>query len=386
MHIVINAIPIQPGGGLTVARGLVHGLRACRREWRITVLTGNDATHDSMATLNCADDLYRARAGRTSMLTFLWQSMWLGSLLRKVRADVLIGFNHYQLGVACPQVVYHLNLRRFSRAYRSRRPAAKLQETIRDWLARQALRRADANVFESRFLRDAAAITSRRRPRNARVIHIGLPDKLLASGLEHPAATSSSRRLVAITSAEPNKDNPTLIRTLARLTHKAPREEWHLDLVGGVDPAAWNSMRQLADAFGVRHRITWHGFRDQDAITELLGRALCLISTSQLESFAMVALEAMARGCPPVVADCAAMPESVGDAGLLATPGRPGAFADAVRRIANEPGLRDELVARGHSWVRNFRWSRCGLAFAETIEKLIEPRIDERSANSISAA
>jgi glycosyltransferase involved in cell wall biosynthesis len=372
MHIAINAIPIQPGGGLTVLCGLVQSLRACRPAWQITVLTGDDATHDAVRSLGCANNIHGACLGKRVARAFLWQSTRLGALLRKHGVDVLVGFNHYQLNVGCPQIVYHLNLRRFCRSYRSRQPAAALQEKVRDWLARRALRHADANVFESRFLRDAAAITSRRRPRNARIIYIGLPDQLLTMAAEPQATSVNPRRLVAITSPESHKDNPTLLRTLARLTHKEPQQAWHLDIIGGVQPAAWNSLRQLAEGLGVRHRISWHGFCNQETITQLLRGALCLVSTSQLESFAMVALEAMARGCPPVVADCTAMPESIGDAGLVAAPGRPSTFADAVLRIATEPGLREQLVARGCAWIRNFRWSRCGVAFAETIEKMMD--------------
>ncbi|MEX0642675.1 MAG: glycosyltransferase family 4 protein [Pirellulales bacterium] len=370
MRIAINAIPIQPGGGLTVLRGLVNGLRASRPTWRITVLTGNDATHKSVVSLGGASDVDRALTGTNSANALLWQNTRLGSLLRKRGVEVLIGFNHYQLNVSCPQIIYHLNLRRFSWAYRSRRPSTALQEELRDWLARRALRRADANVFESRFLRDAATLATGRKPRNVDVIYIGLPDTLLDAPDDKPSVTNESRRLVAITSPAPHKDNSTLIRTLARLARKEPQQDWHLDIVGGVDPAAWAPMRQLADVLGMGGRITWHGFRDHDAITHLLRGALCLISTSQLESFAMVALEAMAQSCPPIVANCAAMPESIGDAGLLAIPGTPASFADAVLRIASEPGLREQLVSRGYDWIRNFRWSRCGAAFAETIEAL----------------
>ncbi len=373
MHIAINAIPIQPGGGLTVLRGLVQSLRACRPAWRITVLTGSDATLESVESLGSATNVDRALDASNSAHAYLWQTARLGPLLRKRGVDVLVAFNHYQLHVSCPQVVYHLNLRRFCRAYRSRRPTALAQEALRDWLARRALRRADANVFESRFLRDAAAISLGRQPKHAEIIYVGLPDSLLTSSGDRPTAgATNSRRLVAITSPEPHKDNPTLIRTLARLVRKEPQTDWHLDIVGGVDAAAWQPMRHLAEGLGVRGRIAWHGFRDQDAIARLLRGALCLVSTSQLESFAMVALESMARGCPPIVADCAAMPESVGDAALLATPGKPAAFADAALRIANEPHLREQLVSRGQTWIRNFRWSRCGAAFAKTIETLRE--------------
>jgi glycosyltransferase involved in cell wall biosynthesis len=379
MHVAINAISIQPGGGLTVLRGLVQSLHTCRPAWQITVLTGNDATHDSIVALGSANDVIRVSTGQSAMQSLLWQTARLGGMQRKRGVDVAIGFNHYQPNIACPQIVYHLNLRRFCRAYRSRRPSAVLQESLRDWLAKRAVRHADANVFESRFLRDAAALACGRRPRNPRVIYIGLPDRLLALANSPPTRDAQrSRRLVAVTSPQPHKDNATLIRTLARLARKESQQPWRLDIAGGVNPNDWKPLHRLAEDLGVRSRIKWHGFCDQDTISRLMDGALCLVSTSQLESFSMVALEAMARGCPPIVADCAAMPESVGDAGLLAFPGKPAAFAAEVLRLAMEPGLRDELISRGYTWIHKFRWSHCGAAFAESIDSLAEKRISHR--------
>lgn len=372
MRIAINAIPIRPGGGLTVVCGLVQSLRACRPAWHISVLTAHEATYNAVDALGAANEVRPVFADASAARALAWQCTQLGDLLRRRGADALVAFNHFQPRVACPQIVYHLNLRRFCRAYRSKRPRAILEEKLRDWLAQAALRRAAANVFESQYLLQAATDSTRREIRNPSVIYVGLPDRLLASAASTEAHSSAvpSRRMVAITSPEPHKDNTTLIRTLARLTRKAPQQDWHLDVVGGVDRAAWQPSERLAEGLGVRGRITWHGFCEQEKITELLRGALCLVSTSRMESFAMVALEAMARGCPPIVAECAAMPESIGAAGLLATPGKPAAFADAVLRLTTEAGLREQLVSRGYEWIQNFRWSECGASFAKSIEKL----------------
>jgi glycosyltransferase involved in cell wall biosynthesis len=370
MHLVVNALPIRPGGGLTVLCGLVRSLHECRPSWRISVLTGCDATEQAIKLLGVTSVVLRPYEKKTSAGAFVWQFRRLGPMLRKLEASVLVGFNHFQWNVPCPQVVYHLNLRRFCRDYRSRRPSDVVQEQLRDWLARKALRHADANVFESAFLRKAAQVCLGRAPRNSSVVYIGLPDELLNLPDRILDAASCSRRLVSITSPEPHKDNVTLVRMLANLVRKTPQEDWHLDIAGGVDAAAWKPIRRLAEDLGVGSRIRWHGFCDQNAITRILTGALCLVAASQLESFAMVALEAMARGCPPVVADCAAMPESIGDAGLLVRPGLPKSFAESVRQIAAEPELRNRLVRCGLERVQQFRWSNCGRDFAAIIERL----------------
>ena len=85
----------------------------------------------------------------------------------------------------------------------------------------------------------------------------------------------------------------------------------------------------------------------------------------------MVALESMARACPPIVADTASMPESVGNAGLLAAPGDPVAFAESVINLHNNPELRSDLVKRGFEHLKQFRWDNCGQQFADLARQLM---------------
>ncbi|MEZ6055214.1 MAG: glycosyltransferase [Planctomycetaceae bacterium] len=317
--------------------------------------------------------------GRSAAAQFVWQNTRLGGWLRERRIDVCLNINHYLLNLGCPQVIYHLNLLRFPEQPRSGWSMATLAERLRDWTAKRALTHADANVFESKFLESSARRIA--EPRNPQVVYIGLPERLhelaqqarvkLESCAEAPEVGNSGDRnplrIVSVTSPAPHKDNGTLIRMLQRLIELQPNLDWHLDVAGGTNPAAWESTRRLAEELEVDNRIQWHGFCDNDQLTKLMQSALCLVSTSRVESFCMVALEAMARGCPAVVADCAAMPESVGAAGLLAQPGNPDSFARAVLSLADDVLLRRQLVAEGLQWIGAFRWKECGLQFRKLL-------------------
>ena len=57
----------------------------------------------------------------------------------------------------------------------------------------------------------------------------------------------------------------------------------------------------------------------------------------------MPVLEAMTSGVPVVANDAGALPEVVGDGGLLVDTGDPYAVADAVARLRREAGLRQAL-------------------------------------------
>jgi glycosyltransferase involved in cell wall biosynthesis len=65
------------------------------------------------------------------------------------------------------------------------------------------------------------------------------------------------------------------------------------------------------------------------------------------EQFGRVLVEAMGRGVPVVGSSSGAIPEVIGDAGLIVPEGDAPALAAAIHRVRNSAALRAELIARG---------------------------------------
>lgn len=65
------------------------------------------------------------------------------------------------------------------------------------------------------------------------------------------------------------------------------------------------------------------------------------------EQFGRVLVEAMARGVPVVGSSSGAIPEVIGDAGLIFPEGDAPALAAAIHRIRDSAALRADLIARG---------------------------------------
>lgn len=79
-----------------------------------------------------------------------------------------------------------------------------------------------------------------------------------------------------------------------------------------------------------------------------------VICPSRRESFGRIAAEAMINGLPVVASDIGPFRDLVGDAGLLFPPGDAVAAAAAVRRLVEEPTLRERLGRKGEQRAASF--------------------------------
>ncbi len=115
------------------------------------------------------------------------------------------------------------------------------------------------------------------------------------------------------------------------------------------------SMERLAARLGVADRVRFLGRVSQDHLPKVYAACdlFVLPSVSRLEAFGIVALEAMATGKPVVVADIPGVREVIEDGreGLLADPVNPQDLADKIRRLVDDPALRQEMGRRGREKV-----------------------------------
>lgn len=87
------------------------------------------------------------------------------------------------------------------------------------------------------------------------------------------------------------------------------------------------------------------------------------------EQFGCVLAEAMACGVPVIGSDSGAIPETVGEAGLVVPEGDAEALARAILRISQDPDLRGRSIARGYE---KYRRSYSCAAYARAIAALLE--------------
>jgi len=113
------------------------------------------------------------------------------------------------------------------------------------------------------------------------------------------------------------------------------------------DGPEWVELERLAAASEGASRVRFLGRRPRDETLRIVAGAEAGLLSSDWENLPHSAVEALSVGVPVVSTAVGGVPELVtdGENGLLVPPGDPEALAAAVRRILEEPGLRDRLAA-----------------------------------------
>ncbi|HVN50983.1 MAG TPA: glycosyltransferase family 1 protein, partial [Acidimicrobiales bacterium] len=153
----------------------------------------------------------------------------------------------------------------------------------------------------------------------------------------------------------PHKNHLTLVRAFARLAATDPEPL----LVLPAGPAGAEAALQAEiDELRVRPRIRRLGRIPRPDLDALIDGATALAFPSSYEGFGIPVLEAMSRRCPVIASTATALPEVVGDAGLLVDPDDVEGWAAAMRTLLEDPSTRRDLAERGYARAGEFSWER----------------------------
>lgn len=117
-------------------------------------------------------------------------------------------------------------------------------------------------------------------------------------------------------------------------------------LIIGDGPEKRNLVR-LVEEYGLGESVRFISYLPNNKLKLLYSKSRCLVLASLptplwQEQFGYVLAEAISNGCPVIGAASGAIPEVIGDAGLLVYPGNPLAIKDALIKIS-DPSIFDKL-------------------------------------------
>ncbi len=130
---------------------------------------------------------------------------------------------------------------------------------------------------------------------------------------------------------------------------------------------------KLIRTLGIGKYLSFTGRIDQQAYIEQYAKAWLAVIPSLYEGFGLPAGEAMACGLPVVSTAGGALPEVVGDAGILVPPADSQALVQAITELLDNPDRSRELGEAGYKRVHTlFTWEKAArktvAAYTEVID------------------
>ena len=134
-------------------------------------------------------------------------------------------------------------------------------------------------------------------------------------------------------------------------------------------------LKKQATDLGLMEHGTFLGWIGDDVLHLLYRIADVCVVPSIYEPFGLVALEAMASGCPCIVADTGGLREVVphGEVGLRFRTRDPEELGRMVERVLTDADLRERLVAEASEHVLRFDWSDVARRTAAIYAELASP-------------
>ena len=148
-----------------------------------------------------------------------------------------------------------------------------------------------------------------------------------------------------------HKNHMNLIKAIRIL-----REDLHdirLVLVGS-EKNCYRKIKNYIIENKLENNIKILGFVGEENIVYLYRHAVAMIMPTYFGPTNIPPLEAMALGCPVAVSNKYAMPEQVGESGLLFNPDSPEEIAECIRKIWNDDELRMKMKELGYERINKW--------------------------------
>ena len=169
-------------------------------------------------------------------------------------------------------------------------------------------------------------------------VYVRVPEKIAA--MRPRFAAPNEKLLVHLSNFRPVKRVLAVVEVFAKVAAALPAR---LMLIG--DGPDRSSAEYLAMKLGVADRC--HFLGKQDNVNELLPLADLMLMPSEMESFGLAALEAMACSVPTIATRVGGVPELIDDSsnGLLFPVGDTDAMAAAAIALLNDPARLEAMAA-----------------------------------------
>jgi len=173
--------------------------------------------------------------------------------------------------------------------------------------------------------------------------------------------------LITVGRLDPEKNPLLLVEAMAQLERERPGR-FHLTWIGSGSMES--AILQRANELGVVHRIDLRGFVPfGPEVLDMYRRAHMFVHVSFTEGVPRVLVEALGCATPIIATDVGGVRDLLadGNAGVLVPPADLGSLVAAIKQVADNPAVRNEIVSNGLAIARELALEAQAARVAEFI-------------------
>lgn len=341
---------------MLLAQGLAERVRNGEDNLQVTV-----ATPTAVGTMNDATLPFRVvrQPSFASLLKLIWQSDVIHSagpcLLPMVLGLALgkrVTVEHHGYQAACPNGLLlfeptktvcpdHFMSHRYHKCVQCNAAGSgwigSFSQLVLSFPRRFACKRVALNVAIT------SHVSTRMRLPRTKVIYYGIPDPLSDASTaieERQASIATPVTFAYVGRLVSEKGLPLLLEAARQLTMDGC--DFHLKFIG--DGPERSYLEEQVKALGLCQRVTFTGYLRGEVLQSALSSVAAVVMPSIWEETAgLSAIEQMMRGRLVIGADVGGLGEVVSDGGLRFRSGDVEALTACLRRVLDEPDLREGL-------------------------------------------
>jgi len=193
---------------------------------------------------------------------------------------------------------------------------------------------------------------------------------------EEPGVVRPDNRILVINSGDtPLKGLKYLLEAVDEI-----RKTRNVELVIVGTPMRKGYTEGVIENLGLGDCVKYTGKIDTDELVRYYSSATMLVVPSIYEGFGLPAAEAMSCGTPVISTTAGALPEVVGDAGILIPPGDTRAIVEAVTGLLDNENKRKLMGVSGKERVaRLFNWDNAAKQTADYYREAIEAQVQVKT-------
>jgi len=339
----------------------------------LTTTRWREAGVDVYAT---ADDLFQVSPARACLSNhiqlFAYDPRPVVSALRRHRPH-LIDLNHEPYSIACAEILALADwlLPGVPVVMQVAQNILRQYPPPVNWLQNRALRRIAAAYACSEGAREVLHAKGFQNPIS--IIPFGVNTETFRPGTQRRKGATLTIGFVG--RMLPGKGLGVLADALTKLAS----ESWRLLLVGD-GPERKRFEHVLAER-ALLDRAEFAGAIPYEKVADFYRRMDIFVMPTRTtgrirEQFGRVLVEAMASGVPVVGTTCGAIPEVVGDAGLIVSENDPDALAETLRRLLADETLRERLARVGPERAeQNYSWERVAARTQALFRQVLKAKV-----------